>query len=1138
MKKVSFFALGAFLLAAGPLWADLRIAEICPEPAIPVLVTNRMDHATKMIVTTAHAPILDPNGKTSGWIKLYNDGNEEIDLSNFKISCKKRGKKLVLADVGSLCGRMVPAHGYTLVYIGEQYDNAEDMGGDGKTVKIYPNGVMAVPASAKPKNFPIVVLGTKDNKTLERFIVPVDLPQGYSFAPGKDSSDARVTRAVLPHPNPEGKNNYADAIPYGPGAGPLYEIKHKLTDLKPNPPAEPGKPYEIWMPVNPLPGPGEKGGNKIESVTLLYRVMVPTPGYKDQSKLHEPDFKGNSFVTNRINMVKDAKSDKSAGDIWRATIPAENLPEQGKLLQWAFLIKEQGTEKPWRFPAFLDPDLGYEWYGTITKPTDKQTSATLPTFHLFGSDKLFVKGPKGDNGRIYGPIDRQHEYVEAIACLTRNGPKDDDLQRNDEMFNRNLMGICPYGARCAVYDEQTSNYYDNVKIDLRGNTTAGVIKKSHGLRFNKCQPWNGVDAFTGEKLKDIRKTSFIAEYCDPTTIRQALSFQVWRQCGNLVPFDYPARLMMNGKFYQLAYHSNRFTGELLENYYDFEEKNGSIGYGYKNCGTLTAGNGSAAGAIEKKTPDDGHENDLSELAAFTESLSGSNGSETEKPELTQTVVRSFNLPAWINYLASARITQEADDIWANLCTYYDSVHTGTWMPLGYDQNLSFGQYYPEGCVAKVSGKPKGTIADWDNHKSHPFYGGFRVMHEGVQKDRGNHGFEMIYQSPKFRRLYLRRLRSLMDQILKEPGTSQENTPFWTDIVLPLKEKTTADAALDDDLWWNGRYETITIWEPQLTFEEGYADMWDNYIVKRRVHLFETHSIHNKSKPIGYGRDFNAGIPDAQSPISQLAPNIRFVELDNQDAIVIENKNNEAVDMSGWKLGGAWTNSWQIFPAKLNDPYALPPGTVVDGNDKLYIAFDRESFIAKKTLTDQVIIGNVPAPSKSRSLMTLSAADGTMVIGGNSGEGPTAIATPDGANGKAAVNETMKEPSMKEWLETISGNDDGRTALKAFNGSAEDLRICKMLGKLPIDRAGEKVSLRIEGLTPNATKGANGFTLNAKLSFDGQEVKGGIDGKIVLQEFSDLNGKPLETELTGKQFPLTISVGSAKTKFFRIVLKDL
>ena len=1125
MKSISFFAIGALLVTACPSWADLRISEICPEPAEEITVANYLNN--QRYDTKGHKAIPDPNGKKSGWIELYNDGQGPVNLQDYKLAYKKRGKKIKLEEFASMCPRTLAAGQRTVVYISESYDNSEDHFPKDTVLPVreYENHVMVVPFKASPKKFPLVVLAKNDGTVIDRFIVPVDLPEGYSFAPGKDSSDDYVTRAILPTPTKGLANNYSGAIPYGPNAGPLYDFKHKLSDLSAKEQATPGQPYTVTMPINPLPKADGTAAdkNQFKSVTLVYRRMLKrNPGNPDwETRLYWTKFTDPKKVP--MKFVKN--DDKKGGDLWQGVVPAADVPDAGHLLQWKFEIVDKNGTK-WTSPSFHDPDLAYEWYGTISKPTTDLVSETLQTFSLFEENDAMQSNVK----------DLQHQIYEAKGH--------------------------PYGARIGIYDHQSGVYYDNVKIDLRGFSTSVLRKKSHGLRFNKCQPLNCTNPFTGEILEDIRKTSFIAEYCDPAFVRQALAFQVFRDAGNLTPFDYPVKLMLNGDFYQLAYHSNRFTDELIEDYYGFKEKDGSVGYGYKSCGAMQfyASQSTCQSFTQKKTPDDGDETDIAELAKFCNPLhsnakdnydqDGPYWAARRKNALSEAVVSTFNLPAWINYIASARIIQETDDCKRNICAYYDCIHTDTWMPLAYDLNLSFGQYMADDGFKKI-----GPVADKDEkYPCHPFYSGFRV--HGQMSNAGiNTAIEAILQNETFRQLYLRRLRTLMDQILKAPGTSKDQMPVWTGTVVKMTDAVRSEIDKDREIWLYAtpHNETtainhhIYVWDGPLSLDEGIDDLWNNYIVKRRKHLFDTHSI--KAHNVGYGRDFSAGIPNAQSQISQLAAKISFVDLDNPDAIVIENKNDEAVDMSGWKLGGAWTKSWQIFPAKLNDPYALPPGTVVAANDKLYIAFDRKSLIQKliaqagkpidpeTALKNEVIIGNVPAPDKARSLMTLSTADGTMVIGENSGEGPTAITYPENANGKAAVNEAIQDPAMKSWLETVSATPAGQNALKAFTGSAEDLRACKMVKELPVAGAKKKVSLRIEGITPNAISGTAGFTLSARLRFNGHEKTGPIDGKVVLQEFSDLTAKPSEKALTENQFPLAIPVGNAKAKFFRLVLKD-
>ncbi len=721
---------------------------------------------------------------------------------------------------------------------------------------------------------------------------------------------ATVSRVILPTITPGAANNRTGEIAYGPNVGPLYNYKPAdktviVNDWKPWATASVGVDYPVTLAINPL---DDDPTNAIKSVKLAYRT----------------DFGDIAFLSMTTGEVSEVE-----GQLWTATIPGSAITKAGHLLRWAALITD-AAGNDWRSPSFCDPDNAYEWYGTMIDPADL-VSAKLQTFHIFADSTAL------------GNMDKQYDSI---------------------------AGSMPYGARVQIYDSQTGYYYDNVRIDLRGNTTAGFKKKSHGIRFIKSQPLTCTNTLTGELVDGLRKVSFIAEYSDPAFIRQALAFQMFKDMGLNVPYSYPVRLNLNGEFYQMAFHSNRFTDELIKDYYGLDE----FAYSYKNVGTFA--NKTTAGGIEKKTPDDGNESDLSVLNAFCSTFSaagninetisdGANGMNSEIPAVTKVVVEKFDLPAWLNYLAAAKITQECDDVWANLCAYYDVNGTDTWMPLGYDFNVSLGAIYINDDTNYRNKWPDDpTMANEDNFKSHPFYGGYRVRCHRYNSTSvigsGNRAFEAVWQSPKFRRLYLRRLRTLMDEQLMEPGTVQEETPFWSNYVVAYTNAIAEDAVLDRAKWGYGNGTSIYWWPSAMTLEEGITDLWDNYVVPRREHLFVTHSVTNTAWDVGYGRDYNAGIPEAQSDIADLKAGFSVVNatetyIDDTEKIVITNGNNEVVDMSGWKLTGRFAMT-------------LPPGTVVDANDTITIVVDRKSYIATygSDLTDEVIVGNADLSADTTS----------------------------------------------------------------------------------------------------------------------------------------------------------------------------
>lgn len=901
----------------------LRISEIMPKPTDSQSPGEREG--------------MDVNGLESGWVEVENTSSKWADLADYRFIRTNRGKKTDPAGSGNFPSRLVPPHSRAVFYTSERYPNSDapeesafQHGTFDAAPAIYPElgDILVWGKKVNPKKFPYVRLyyapGGEIESVVDTVVIPSDIPEGWSIITG-DAADGEATRRWLcPAPTRAAANPATGSLTrLGPNVGPLYEKKgQKKTDIASEfdriaPPAVPGEDYVITLPVNPVMNPDgsftPRAADAISSIRLVYRT----------------DLDDATLATNDVDMAT-LSSDENWGNQYTASIPHTAFPAAGHLIQWKVLI-EDGEGNVWTSPSFNNPDDGYEWYGTIVEPDSSQTSATLPTWHMFAD----------------------------AASLA---------QMDVDASKQSL----PNNARVAIYDSSTSNYYDYVRIDLRGNTSARFTKKGHGLRFAKAHPLTMTDIVTGETIEEIRKTSLISEFADPSYMRQMIAFWLWRKMGNLAPFDFPVRCNMNGEFFQLAFNSERFTDELIEDVYGLDK----FGYSYKNVGTLKSGTGTTAGDIEKKTPDDENETDISVLQNELRKPLYDNGAQSggeDVAALTKFVVEKFNLPAWLNYLASARITQEMDDVWANVCIYYDNAQmtegvrgTGTWMPLGYDFNLSFGQYYRD---SGVGGNGLFATNDW--YKSHPFYGGNRVRCYTSEArtstiNSGNDGFEAVWQSAKFRRLYLRRLRTLMDAELKAPGVAESDVPFMAKM-REMADLMRADAALDAAKWPNDSSDnSIDAWlniTRPADMDAGIDDIWENYVVPRRLHLYNTHSATNTAFAAGYGTLLNAGIPEAQSPIAELAPNIAIANLtaldpdaaatlgiDSQfydtEVVEIYNGNDEAVDMSGWRLA-------------FSVEFVFPAGAVCDANDSIFVTADRRAYIAAREseLTDQVIVGN-------------------------------------------------------------------------------------------------------------------------------------------------------------------------------------
>ena len=130
------------LLVAASASAQLRISEICPQPATTHPTTGEVIDQ------------LDPNGKVSGWIELENtSATETVDLANYQIVRTHRGKKIkkdawdpawTTADhspgdygTSKLPSRSVGPGERVLVYTSDEYDNDEEVNGIGLVVQQY-----------------------------------------------------------------------------------------------------------------------------------------------------------------------------------------------------------------------------------------------------------------------------------------------------------------------------------------------------------------------------------------------------------------------------------------------------------------------------------------------------------------------------------------------------------------------------------------------------------------------------------------------------------------------------------------------------------------------------------------------------------------------------------------------------------------------------------------------------------------------------------------------------------------------------------------------------------------------------------------------------------------------------------------
>lgn len=562
---------------------------------------------------------------------------------------------------------------------------------------------------------------------------------------------------------------------------------------------------------------------------------------------------------------------------WSATLPLEHATA-GQMVRWRVVVQDpRGGQSI--HPPTTHPKRTSKYLGTVIAPDSVRSP--LPVFHLFLAPS--------------------------------------DIPRADSESGA-------YG--CFFHGDE---FYDNVMVKVRGNTTAFFPKRSHRLEFPVDHPLR----HPGPGGR-IRHTSLMAEFLDPTYLRQHLSFWLLAETGSAAPFHDPVRVQLNGEFWQLAMHSQVLGEELLQRH--GLDPHGAL---YKAVGTLTP-DFNSTGGFEKKTR---REEDTADYSALARAL----GDRQSLAARRRALFDRMNLPATINYLAVARLTQEDDDIWANMSLYHDNDGTGEWRPIPFDMNVSWGFSFAHG----------GIIANQDRIRSHPFFG---ASDTGMTQGH-NRLYDAIVAVPETRHMLLRRMRTILDQWWQPPGTPIAERIIERHLA-DLARRMAPDAALDQERW-GGRRSARGPLRRGSNFDAGIQDLIQQFIEPRRVHFYVTHSVTNASlrRPLGITERHTAGIPLPQpdrlrldfAALSTHPTNARL------DHLTLTNIHPEAVDISGWRLTGRVA-------------FTFPPGTVLPPHGLLHVAADVTEFrrhpAAVPTKPPHFVVGNLRGQLTNNTPLTL------------------------------------------------------------------------------------------------------------------------------------------------------------------------
>lgn len=446
------------------------------------------------------------------------------------------------------------------------------------------------------------------------------------------------------------------------------------------------------------------------------------------------------------------------------------------------------------------------------------------------------------------------------------------------------------GTRASLF--YLDKFYDNIFVRLRGNTSASWPKKNYKFEFN-----DGHDFTWDTNEPVVDEMNVQSTYSDKSYMRQVLAWETYEQAGVPGVHAFHLRVQQNGVFHSVAewveHPDKNFLGRIGL------DDDGAL---YKMYNDFTS---AALGEdwVEKKTR---KEEDSSDLQAFID------GVKLSGAALTNYMFDNVNVPEMINYDAATTIIHDNDHIGKNYFVYRDTEGTREWQMLPWDKDLTFGRNF-----TNQGGVLNDTIWAATDPYSHPLFGD-----RSYPKVDGpwNKLIDALHREPTIRQMYLRRLRTLMETQLQPPNTPVENRKYEKRID-ELVNYIGPDVVLDRARWGNpyGQNQDLSA---------AVTIMKNAYLAVRRNHLFITHSTPGDKL-----------IPDTQPA----APSIAFGAVQtvpeggnaDEEYITLVNSEATAIDISGWKLGGA---------ASLT----FAPGVVIPAGGTLYVSPNVNAFRARAT----------------------------------------------------------------------------------------------------------------------------------------------------------------------------------------------
>lgn len=323
--------------------------------------------------------------------------------------------------------------------------------------------------------------------------------------------------------------------------------------------------------------------------------------------------------------------------------------------------------------------------------------------------------------------------------------------------------------------------YDNIEIDLHGQATTRFPKKSYNFDFNRDHRFRVRDDL--ERVKDF---DLLTNYADKSKMRNTMAYGMFRDSGHDYHLVFPVRVHRNGAFFAVY----EFVEDPDERWLRRMGYTAPFGAVYKCYDTLANVNGS-----EKKTLEEEGTADLAALIS---------GIGLRDEDLRRFLFDNIDMARMANFMAMLVITSGRDCCTKNYYAYHH-LKTDQWWFLPWDIDLSLGRNWT------------GTYFNDDMWPRNPLYPG-----------RNNRLTAALFALPEFNEMYLRRIRTLVDQVMQPLATPYADRYLENeaDRLLALIGD---DAVLDNEAWG--------MWGIPQSQEEAVELMKDGWMDPRRQYFY-------------------------------------------------------------------------------------------------------------------------------------------------------------------------------------------------------------------------------------------------------------------------------------------------------------